>query len=175
MKDVKAETRDHQFEQFVRQRRHHLLRTARVLAAGDGHLAEDLVQQALVRVYLAWPRVSRRDNVDAYTRKVLVNGFIDHTRRPRWQREHVTADLPELPDAGTADDLDPELLGALGALPERMRAAVVLRHVLDLSVEESAHLLGCSTGTVKSQTFKGLAHLRDALPHLDPAVQEDPA
>lgn len=154
--------RDHEFEDFVRRRRRTLLTTATALTAGDAFLAEDLVQGTLVRLYLAWRR-ARSGNVDAYARRVLVNAFIDHRRRPFVRREQVVAAPPDSPAPGDADLDHTRLLAALAALPPRMRAAVVLRHVDDLSVEDAAAALGCSTGTVKSQTARALAKLRDAL------------
>ena len=153
---------DDEFEEFVRRRRRHLVLTATALTAGDAFLAEDLVQGTLVRVYLAWKR-ARSGNVEAYARRVLVNAFIDHRRRPFVRREHVVASLPEAA-ASAGPDLDNGyLLSALAALPPRMRAAVVLRHVDDLSVEDTAAALGCSAGTVKSQTARALAKLRESL------------
>jgi RNA polymerase sigma-70 factor (sigma-E family) len=153
---------DDEFERFVRDRRGQLVGTATVLTAGDGFLAEDLVQGTLVRLYLAWGR-ARSGNVDAYARRVLVNAFIDHRRRPFVRRERAVATLPDTATSRGAALDDTELLTALAALPPRMRAAVVLRHVEDLSVEDVATALGCSAGTVKSQTARGLAKLRDAL------------
>jgi RNA polymerase sigma-70 factor (sigma-E family) len=155
--------RDREFAEFVRAHRGGLVTTARLLAAGDGHLAEDLVQNALVRVYLAWGR-ARSGNPIAYARRTLVNCLADHHRRGFTRREQAAAFVPDsaAPDAAT-DALDDDLLRALGSLPPRMRAAVVLRHVHDLSVDDTAHALGCSVGTVKSQTARGLDKLRDAL------------
>jgi len=153
---------DDEFESFVRRRRGHLVGTATVLTAGDAFLAEDLVQGTLVRLYLAWGR-ARSGNVEAYARRVLVNAFIDHRRRPFVRREHTVESLPDSAQTAGAELDDTHLLGALAALPPRMRAAVVLRHVEDLSVEDAAAALGCSAGTVKSQTARGIAKLRDAL------------
>jgi RNA polymerase sigma-70 factor (sigma-E family) len=157
--------RDEEFSAFVVGRRVGLLRSACLLTAGDRHLAEDLVQTALARMYVAWPKVRRSDSPDAYARRILVNAFIDETRRPRWRREQSVAELPEQPDprpwpeAANGD----MIRAALAELPRRMRAAVVLRHWLDLSVEETADLLHCSEGTVKSQTAKAISRLRGLL------------
>ena len=146
-----------EYEAFVRTHRGELLATATSLAAGDRHLAEDLTQATLVRLYLHWGRV-RETRAGAYARRALVNCFLDHRRRA-WVRREQSVDMP--PDRAMDDGVDdPELVGALRALPPRMRAAVVLRHVEDLPVEEVAGMLGCSTGTVKSQTARGLAKLR---------------
>jgi RNA polymerase sigma-70 factor (sigma-E family) len=154
--------RDREFAEFVRAHRGDLVATARLLAAGDGHLAEDLVQTALVRVYLAWSR-ARAGNPIAYARRTLVNCTTDHHRRAFTRREQTGAVPDTAAPTTTSDELDAELLAALGTLPPRMRAAVILRHVHDLSVDDTAHALGCSVGTVKSQTARGLDKLRDAL------------
>jgi RNA polymerase sigma-70 factor (sigma-E family) len=168
---------DDEFESFVRRRRGHLVRTATALTAGDGFLAEDLVQGSLVRLYLAWGR-ARSGNVEAYARRVLVNAFIDHRRRPFVRRERTVDTLPDAAVAGGGELDDTRLLHALAGLPSRMRAAVVLRHVEDLSVEDVAEVLGCSTGTVKSQTARGIAKLREALETDQPVtvtLQGDPS
>ncbi|WP_342769508.1 SigE family RNA polymerase sigma factor [Nocardioides silvaticus] len=171
---LSSRDRDREFADFVRAHRGGLVTTARLLAAGDGHLAEDLVQTALVRVYLAWGR-ARSGNPLAYARRTLVNCTADHHRRGSTRREHAAAELPDTaaaPGAGRSEELDAELVAALGALPPRMRAAVVLRHVHDLSVDDTAHALGCSVGTVKSQTARGLEKLRAAL--AVPTLEGDP-
>jgi RNA polymerase sigma-70 factor (sigma-E family) len=161
--------RDEEFEAFVRGNRAWLVRFAGTLTAGDAHLAEDLVQAALVRVYLARP--SRTPDLHGYVRRAVVNGLIDHERRPFSRRERSTPQLPERA-AAPADTVDPELIAALAALPVRMRAAVVLRHVEGLSVQETATALGCSTGNVKSQTARGLDRLRDLLSPGDTATTQ---
>lgn len=152
---------DTAFADFVRAERGRLVATGRLLTAGDVHLAEDLVQIALTRVYLAWGKV--RTDRSAYARKVLVNCFIDHRRKPSVRRESTIDEVPDGPSVAGPEALDPELVRALADLPPRMRAAVVLRHVHDLSIDETAQLLGCSTGNVKSQTARGLDKLRAAL------------
>jgi RNA polymerase sigma-70 factor (sigma-E family) len=161
-------SRDAEFSAFVRSHRSELLRSACLLTAGDTYQAEDLVQIALARVYVAWPKVFRTGTAVAYVRRAIINAHIDETRRPRWRRERTMPELPDLPDfsafRGDPDHVDGDAVrAALAQLPPRMRAAVVLRHWYDLSVEESAELLGCSQGTVKSQTAKAVAHLRLAL------------
>lgn len=167
---MRQRPRDAEFEEFVRRRRPALLGTATVLTAGDHFLAEDLVQGTLTRLYLAWGRVRTQGGEEAYARRILVNSFIDHRRRPFVARERVTAELPDRA-AGTADeDVDGDLLAALSALPPKMRAAVVLRHVSDLSIEDTADALGCSVGNVKSQTSRGLAKLRELLPQHAPVT-----
>jgi RNA polymerase sigma-70 factor (sigma-E family) len=157
--------RDEEFRAFVTARRATLLRTATLLAAGDTHLAEDLVQTALTKLYVAWPRVERDRGPEHYARRILVNALVDEQRRPWRRRETSRAELPDTapaPAGGTAEDLD-AVRRALGLLAPRMRAAVVLRHWLGYDVAECAHLLSCSEGTVKSQTARGLDRLRDLL------------
>ncbi|GAA1762029.1 SigE family RNA polymerase sigma factor [Nocardioides hankookensis] len=154
--------RDEAFTSYVSQRHRHLLRTAYLLC-GDLHLAEDLVQNTLVKLYMAWPRAARADNVDAYVRRVLVNAHLDETRRP-WRRERVVSDST-LGASAPAHDLAgrDELTRALRELPERQRAVVVLRHYWGLSIRETAEDLKISTGTVKSQTAKALTSLAHSL------------
>jgi RNA polymerase sigma-70 factor (sigma-E family) len=163
-------TRDEEFSAFVQTRRTGLVRSACLLTAGDIHLAEDLVQTTLARLYVAWPKVRRSGTEAAYARRILVNAHTDELRRPGRRRERHMPELPEslepVPPETFPDGLvAAEVRTALAALPPRMRAAVVLRHWLDLSVEETAGLLNCSTGTVKSQTAKATARLRDLLTH----------
>jgi RNA polymerase sigma-70 factor (sigma-E family) len=157
-------SRDEEFSAFVRTRRAELLRSACLLTAGDLHLAEDLVQTALARLYVAWPRVRHADTPVAYTWRILVNAHIDETRRPHRRRERPVDSPPDLPDPSVAlmvDGVDGGTVrAALAALPAGMRAAVVLRHWADFGVQETAAILGCSEGTVKSQTAKAIARLR---------------
>jgi RNA polymerase sigma-70 factor (sigma-E family) len=160
--------RDEEFSAFVLASRPELLRSACLLTAGDWHTAEDLVQVALAKLYVAWPRVRRTGTQVAYAWRILVNAHIDEVRRPRWRREQSVAAPPDTPDpsalAAFPDGLDGGAVrAALAALPAGMRAAVVLRHWADFSVEETAQILGCSAGTVKSQTAKGIARLCDLL------------
>ncbi|GAA3374233.1 SigE family RNA polymerase sigma factor [Streptomyces sannanensis] len=138
-----------------------LLRTARLLT-GDSHAAEDLVQAALVKVYLHWSRSAAWASPQAYARKVVVNLYATWRRR-RWHAEIAHSD-----HAAEADGRDMaggaearlELARALTTLPRAQRAVVVLRFYEDLSVEETAELLGCSPGTVKSRTNRALERLR---------------
>jgi RNA polymerase sigma-70 factor (sigma-E family) len=147
------------FDDFVIGRSSALLRTA-ILLTGDRHDAEDLVQTALLRVARYWSRAL--DNPEAYTRRVLVNLAYDRSRHRKRRPER----LGPPPDSTATDDYAEErddLLQLLRQLPERQRATVVLRFWEDLSVAETAQLLGCTEGTVKSTTSKALAHLREAL------------
>jgi RNA polymerase sigma-70 factor (sigma-E family) len=157
---MSSTARDEEFRAFVMARRPALVRLATLLAAGDAHLAEDLVQTALTRLYVAWRRVERDQGPEAYARRILVNAVVDERRRP-WRRSETSrADLPDTPSSDpSAEDRD-AVRTALAALGPRMRAAVVLRHWLGYDVGECAHLLGCSEGTVKSQTARGLDRLR---------------
>ncbi|GLY04469.1 RNA polymerase sigma24 factor [Actinoplanes sp. NBRC 101535] len=143
-------------------RRGRMLHTARLLTAGDGHLAEDLVQTALTKLYVSWAAFRRSEQPDAYVKRALFNALMDERRRI-WRRfERTVADVPERPGS-TAADTDPALAAALRELPPRMRAAVVFRFVLDMDVADTAVALGCSAGTVKSQTARALEKLRTAL------------
>jgi RNA polymerase sigma-70 factor (sigma-E family) len=155
--------RDEEFRQFVLLHRSAMLRTATLLAAGDRHLGEDLVQVTLTRLYVAWPRV-RPQTRDAYVHRALVNAAIDEGRRRKRRPEIPTETMPDRPAPEIPDALADGLLrDALGALPARMRAAVVLVHWLDLDIDAAAAALGCRTGTVKSQASRGVAKLRALL------------
>jgi RNA polymerase sigma-70 factor (sigma-E family) len=153
------------YKDFVTARRRALLRTA-FLMTGDWHAAEDLVQEALTQLYVAWRRVQRGDDMMAYARRVLVNAHIDGTRRP-WRREHAVDVVPDRAAADPAESGDPytreRLLAALAFVPPRQRATLVLRFWEDLGVEQVADLMNCSSGNVKSQTARGLDRLRDVL------------
>ena len=150
------------FTAYVSQRRLTLFRTA-CLLCGDPHQAEDIVQDALARLYAAWPRASRADDIDGYARRTIINSHLNQVRRP-WRREHVVADVGERPTAVHLPTEDLQVLwAALWNLPPGQRKVVVLGHYLGLSVEETAADLGISAGTVKSQTSDALAALRRAL------------
>lgn len=164
---MNTDRRDDEFRDWALHRRPALVRTATLLAAGDGHLAEDLVQIALTKLYVAWPRV-RPVTRDAYAHRTLVNAVIDEGRRRRRRPENPTDALPELAaPAVDADPADARLKAALAALPARMRAAVVLMHWMDLDPDAAAAVLGCRAGTVKSQASRGIAKLRVVLDPLD--------
>lgn len=155
------------FRDFVVGRSPSYLRTAYLLT-GDWAKAEDLLQASLTKVYLAWRRVHDRDNLDAYVRRIMVNTWSSWWRRA-WRGESPTDVLPELSarDETLVSDQRDLIRRALTQLPARQRAAVVLRHYDDLSEVETAAVLGCSVGTVKSQTSKGLARLREVLARAD--------
>lgn len=145
-------------------RRGRLVHTARLLAAGDVYLAEDLVQTTLTKLYVSWSSFRRAGNPDGYVRRTLINALIDERKRV-WRR--FERSVPELPDRAAAETVteDPELVRALRRLPPRMRAAVVFRFFHELDVAETAEALGVSAGTVKSQTSRALEKLRTALQH----------
>ncbi len=155
------------FRQFVTLGWSSLVSTAYLITTDLG-IAEDCVQDALVRVHRHWGRVRRDGNPAAYTRKAVVNAALS------WRRRRRIGEVPFTPaqDAELAaaepvdqhlDDVDSRLLAALRSLPPRMRAAVALRYLEDRSEAETARLLGCSVGTVKSSASRGLTHLRTAL------------
>ncbi|MDQ0760694.1 SigE family RNA polymerase sigma factor [Streptomyces canus] len=157
---MQAELED-RFQEFVRARWSHLVRTAYLLT-GDAHHAEDLTQTALAKAYRSWRRVSGSDNPEAYVRRMLVTCNSDRFRKRRVQ-ESLTDAPPERAGRDEAVARVEErgvLLGALAGLPPRQRAVVVMRYWEDLSEAEVAEVLGCSPGTVKSQASKGLAKLR---------------
>lgn len=165
-------SRDEAYTQFVSQARPGLLRSARLLATGDEARAEDLVQQVLVRLYVRWPHVCSADQPLHYAHRSLINAFIDDSRRAHRRREWSSQD-PAVAEVVRSDEpADPvvrqRVLHALAALPPGQRAVVVLRHWLDWSVEQTAHALNISTGSVKSQNHKALAALRELLPELAP-------
>lgn len=154
--------RDPAFSEYVAARRAKLFRTA-CLLCGDPNRAEDVVQDTLARLYVNWPRVSRADNVEGYVRRVLVNSHYSDLRRP-WRRESMSAAPADLPlEPGMAPEDADAIWRAIRNLPAGQRRVVVLRHIWDRSVEETAEDLGISTGTVKSQTRDALAALRRAL------------
>ncbi|RDG32414.1 SigE family RNA polymerase sigma factor [Streptomyces corynorhini] len=155
---------DADFEAFVAARGARLLRVAWLLT-GDAHLAEDLLQSTLAKVWPKWSRISG-DRPEAYVRKALVHLHASWWRR-RWRGELSYADVPDA--AGAVDayahvDLEQSLAAAVRALPVRQRAVVVLRYFEDLSVQDTAAALGCSPGTVKSQSSRALRSLRALLP-----------
>jgi RNA polymerase sigma-70 factor (sigma-E family) len=137
-----------------------LLRTAYLLVQ-DWAAAEDLTQAALVKAWLAWPRLD--DNPEAYVRKIIVTTHVSWWRRRGRHRELITGQPPERPDAASATDAVDErdaVWRALGRLPAGQRAVVVLRYFEDMTEAQVAGILGCSAGTVKSQTSRALARLR---------------
>lgn len=153
---------DSEFATFARSAGPGLRRTA-YLMCGDWDRAADLMQEALIRVYVAWPRLDHDRGLHAYARRAVVSAAIDLARK-RSSRETPTLELVDgsVPDfAGEVADRS-VLMACLAELPARQRACVVLRYYEDLSVDEVATTLGCRTGTVKSQTARGLMTLRQS-------------
>ena len=151
-----------EFRSYVVGRSAALLRTAYLLT-GDRADAEDLLQTALAKTFLAWDRIREREALDGYVRRVMVNTQTSWWRRRRVD-ERPTDALPEAGDGrdATADlDLHDALWTALARLPKRQRAMVVLRYYEDLSEAETAEVMGVSVGTVKSTTSRALAKLRE--------------
>jgi RNA polymerase sigma-70 factor (sigma-E family) len=151
------------YQAFVQRRAAPLHRTAYLLC-GDWHLADDLVQETLAKTFRHWRRVQRADNPDAYVHRILINEANSYWRRhrkvvPLVAGEHDPA-LPDLSD-GVVDRAD--LLQALLSLPYRQRATVVLRYLAGMTERETAEVLKCSQGTVKSQTSRALITLKTFL------------
>ena len=150
--------RDQEFAEFFSARFDGARRIAYAMC-GSWNDAEEIAQNAFVRVYARWAKI-RIDTVDAYLRTVLTRVFLDSRRRGH-ARERAVAELPEQavpPDHSAHERI--AMHAALMAVPPGQRAVLVLRFVADLSVEQVAETLGCSAGTVKSQTARGLATLR---------------
>jgi len=149
------------FRVFAGSRRRSLRHSA-FLLCGDWHQADDLVQSTLTKLYIAWRRVRAGTEPDAYTRRIMLNVYLDERRRP-WRREFPTERLAER--RARADDSETrlDLIDALMRLPARQRATLVLRFWVDASVAETADTLGCSEGTVKSQTARALVTLKQLL------------
>jgi RNA polymerase sigma-70 factor (sigma-E family) len=137
------------------------LRRTAFLLCGDWYTADDLVSTTLIKLLRHWSRVSRMDNVDGYVRRILVRAWLDE-RRHRWRRERSTADVPDVPAPNAIPSIPDQLAvrSLLDSLPPRCRAVLVLRYFCDMSVDDTAEVLRCSTGTVKSQTARGLEILR---------------
>ncbi|WP_282701115.1 SigE family RNA polymerase sigma factor [Streptomyces sp. CC219B] len=148
-----------EFQGFARTLTPRLFRTA-LLMSGDWHLAEDLVQTALGKIFSSWSRVRRTDSPEAYAHTVLMRTYISH-RRLRRSTERPVATLPE-PSAASDPDgaLRVTLLAALAELPLRDRAVVVLRYWEDRSVEETASVLGMTQSSVRNRSSRALARLR---------------
>ena len=158
------EAREREFDEFVLARQQRMLRTAYLLC-GDWHLAEDLTQNALAKVYVGWARIQRVDNVDAYVHRMLFRTYIDTYRRRRRQ-EILSAVVPDVADAANVanhGEVRMALLAALARVTPRYRAVLVLRFWEDRSISEAAEALGISEGSVKSHTHRGLHQLRSVL------------
>ena len=154
--------RDAEYTEYVAARLSSLRRLAAVLC-GDWQRADDLVQATLTKLYVHWGRVREASHADAYARAVLVREFI-HERRSTWvKRVRLSGGVTEAPAAAVDHDAVLDVRAAVAALPARQRATLVLRFYCDLNVEQCAAVLGCSPGTVKSQTARALEAVRRAL------------
>lgn len=139
------------------------LRRTAYLLCGDVHSADDVVQVAITRLYTSWRKARAADDLDAYVRAILVRTFLNERRRP-WSRVHLFERVDELQAVANPDfETREEVRVALTRVPPGQRAALVLRFLFDLPVAEVARALGCSEGTVKSQTSAGLTALRTQL------------
>lgn len=161
--------RDAGFLELVSGRTGHLYRSACLLTGGDTHLAEDMVQETLARMYVLWRARaswltgrSRIDHPGAYAQTVLVRSFLAHRRR-RASSELPVGETPESAGRDTDDALRVTLLAALRRLPPKDRAVLVLRHWEDRSIEETAEALRMSSGAVRTRTTRALARMRDLL------------
>ena len=168
-----ATQRETEFREFVRARSE-ALRVFAYLCCGDWHRAEDAVQTSLVKLYAAWRR-AKRDSIEPYVRRIIVNVLIDEHRLAWFRRVNVGGDeiavsvgardvsgVHTVHDSARADQRM-LLVDALQRLPKRQRAAIVLRYWEDLPVEQTARIMRCSTGAVKNLTMRGLATLRGLL------------
>jgi RNA polymerase sigma-70 factor (sigma-E family) len=164
-----SRSRDAEYTEYVTARLPSLRRLAGVLC-GDWQRADDLVQATLTTLYVHWGGVRAGTHPDAYARAVLVREFV-HERRSAWvRRVNLSGRVADSPAAAVDQDAVLDLRAVVVALPARQRATLVLRFYCDLSVDQAAEILGCSPGTVKSQTAKALAAVRRALGPAHPAA-----
>jgi len=162
------------FSEFVEARSHALLRTAYLLV-GDHQLAQDLLQEALIKTLIAWPRLRDPAKVDAYVRRTLVTTAITWRRRRSFHERPVEF-LPEIPASDPVEVLATHqvLISHLRDLSPRQRAAIVLRYYEDLTEFQTAEVMGCSVGSVKSHVSIGLGRLRERMgPAFDLALTGD--
>jgi RNA polymerase sigma-70 factor (sigma-E family) len=162
------------FAEYAEARATTLFRTA-FLMVGDHQLAQDLLQEALVKTLMAWPRLRDRNDLEAYTRRIIVTTSISWRRRRSFHERPVEA-LPERSGADLADTVvtHDAIVSALRTVPPRQRAAIVLRYYQDLTERQTAEAMGCSVGAVKSQVSEGLRKLRETLgPVFDDATTTD--
>jgi RNA polymerase sigma-70 factor (sigma-E family) len=153
-----------EYREFVGSRAASLHRTAYLLC-GDWHLASDLVQETFVQTFRHWRRVQRADNPNAYVKRILVNEFSRRWHRYRGLPVGTHTDHPEVAIPDVSDEVvnRADLLRALLTLPARQRATVVLRYLEGMSVQETAAVMRCTEGTVKSQAARALDTLGDCL------------
>ena len=169
----RSATRDVEFSAYMNARQASLLRTAYLLT-GDRHTAEDLVQTAFAKLYLAWDKVQQQGSIDGYVRRILVNENNSLWRRAWKRREFATDEMPDRPHHDEYDGgAGRELWELVQTLPRKARAVVVLRYYEELSEAETAEVLGISVGTVKSQASRALATLRERAPvSMNPREEE---
>src|SRR5690349_16182686 len=154
--------RHRQFREYFAARRDVVRRTAYLLC-GDWHWADDLTQSAFMRLAVGWRKVRDREALDGFVRTCLVRAYLADVRRVWRRRERSVAEPPEVVQEIAGDDRRAEFTAALRQLPPRQRAVLVCRFYQDLDVAATAAALGCSEGTVKSQTARGLAKLRELI------------
>ncbi|BCB88291.1 SigE family RNA polymerase sigma factor [Phytohabitans suffuscus] len=152
------------FDEFVTARGPALLRFG-YLMCGDRHLAEDILQEVLAKVYRRWGRIARTEPPEAYVRRAILHQYLSWRRR-RASTEAVVAQVPEHPDSGLMADhvaVRDEMWALLDTLPRVQRAVLVLRYYLDLPDPEIADLVGCAPATVRVHAFRALGALRTRL------------
>jgi RNA polymerase sigma-70 factor (sigma-E family) len=165
-------TGDDGFEAYAQARQHHLYRTAYLLC-GDRDRAQDLVQTTLANILRSWRKAGRAENPDAYAKTALVRTFLNEQRKHRREAEaHRLAAGSATHGTSDRADLRIVVLEALRVLPPKPRAMVILRYWEDLSLEETAALMNCSEGNVKSQCSRALAKLRELLGEQYPMLAE---
>jgi RNA polymerase sigma-70 factor (sigma-E family) len=154
--------REAEFAEYVAARLPSLRRLA-MLMCQDWHRADDLVQTAITRLYVSWPRAKAAASIDSYVRTIVVREFLNEQRSGWFRRVTLSPELPDRPASAFDAEASLDVQAAMRALPPRQRATVVLRFYLDLNVDQTAQVLGCTAGTVKSQTAKALDNLRREL------------
>ncbi|MEW1908207.1 SigE family RNA polymerase sigma factor [Kitasatospora sp. NPDC085895] len=154
-----AGSRDAEFTEYAASRVGWLRKVAYLLC-GDWDRADGLVQETITELYVKWPRAGRAENRDGYARTVLVNTFLAQQRTSWWRRPRRGGTAQAAATAWADVDATIDLRQALAALPPGQRAAVVLRHYCDLSIEQAADILGCSAGNLRSRSSRGLDALR---------------
>jgi RNA polymerase sigma-70 factor (sigma-E family) len=154
-------TGDDEFVRFAEAAFPRLRRTA-FLLCGDWHAAEDLAQVTLTKVFASWHRIVRNDSAGAYATRTLLNAYLADSRRKR-HTEVLAGNVPERAVDQPGPELRLDVMAAFATLPPKARAVVILRYWEDLSVEQAAEMMGCSAGTVKSQSARALDKLRALL------------
>jgi RNA polymerase sigma-70 factor (sigma-E family) len=158
------------YESYIQGRVTSLRRTAYRLA-GSWDSADDLVQDTFVKLYLHWAKATAARSIDAYSRRILVNTFLEQVRRPWYRRVLSFGSPPDRPIRPVDHDGALDLRATLGRLAAGQRAVLILRYWEGLDVAETAETLGCSEGTVKSQTSAAIGRLRRLLPEYAGVVE----